>query len=116
MNVLNIVISKNKEYKTENAVVVNDFDSVFEYTKDCESVFVAGGEYFFNEGIKRKECQYLYVTKVFTDLKCDRFFPKIDLDVYQEDESYEFAETKTENSITFQIMRFKRKLNYMMDE
>jgi dihydrofolate reductase len=46
MNVLHIVISNNKEYKTEYAIVVHDFEDIFKYTKDCEYIFLSGGIIF----------------------------------------------------------------------
>ena len=75
----NLVLSKNKKLKIENAKVFNtpqeilDFYHKREHDKD---LFIIGGNYIYELFIEY--CDYLLITFVDKEFKGDAYFPKID--------------------------------------
>ena len=45
----------------------------FKYNK----IFIIGGENVYEEAIKNRYCNNIYMTKIYNTFECDRFFPKI---------------------------------------
>lgn len=86
-NRLNIIITSHteKEAYNNNPIFIN-LQSALDYIDDLnnvEEVFVIGGQMLYEEGIKHQNCDKLYVTELDKDFGCDRFFPKIDKNVYK---------------------------------
>ena len=49
---------------------------------NINEVFVIGGEKLYNEAIAHELCNKLYITKIYENYKCDRFFPPIDPNIW----------------------------------
>jgi dihydrofolate reductase len=75
---MNIVITRQKDWKPEGAVVVNNWSDALLVAKDadCKEVFVIGGGEIFKETIKKAD--RIYMTRVHTIVDGDVFFPEID--------------------------------------
>jgi len=75
---INIVITRQKNYKVEGAVVVSNWDDAMFVASDadCKEVFVIGGGEIFKEVIKKAD--RIYFTRVHTIIEGDIFFPEID--------------------------------------
>jgi dihydrofolate reductase len=75
-----IVISRNKDLKIEDTIVVNSLENAIELTK-YEDVFIIGGGQIYKESISI--AAILEITRVKTTLDADTFFPEIDLKKWQ---------------------------------
>ena len=78
-NRINIILTKNKNYKVEGAVVLNTIEDVLDYTKNMlsEDVFVIGGEKIYEIFLPYvDEC---FVTKINYNYVADSYFPNLDL-------------------------------------
>lgn len=74
---VNIVITRNRDYSADGAIVVHDIRSaVKEAEKYTAPVFVIGGESIYRAMLDM--CENVYVTKMFADIPADRFFPNLD--------------------------------------
>lgn len=77
-NRLNIILTNNKNYKVEGAVVLYSVDEVLDYTKNMlsEDVFVIGGEKIYEIFLPYvDEC---FVTKIHYNYSADSYFPNLD--------------------------------------
>ncbi len=74
----NIVLSKNKNFKAENCIVLNDFDDVFKYLQEKKENFVIGGAEIYKKFLPK--ANKLYITKIYADFDADVFFPEINFD------------------------------------
>ena len=76
----NIIVSHQKGYKVEGAIVVNSLDEGIEAAKKLDDeIFIIGGGQIFEEAMTKTEKMYL--TIIDTELDGDTYFPKInDLD------------------------------------
>ena len=73
----NIVLSRNKDYKVEGAIVLNSIDELKEELKkyDDDSTFIIGGEEIYKALIS--ECSDVIVTWAHSVADCDQFFPNL---------------------------------------
>ena len=85
-NRLNIVISStlSQDDLPDGVIIVTSFDAAWDYCLDhqeiIEKVFVIGGESVYNEAILHKDCDLLYLTKVYdltieNNTEFHKFFP-----------------------------------------
>jgi len=72
---LNIVVTRNKRYKANGALVVHSLEEAVEVgkKKDKEEIFIIGGGQIYEQGIKLAD--KLYLTIVEGDFEADTFFP-----------------------------------------
>lgn len=88
-NRLNIVITKDSNYKVPSEVIVsNDLSRTIEDYKD-KDLFIIGGGQIFSQTIDKADT--LYITHVEFESKGDSFFPEIDPAVWNkvEEEKHE---------------------------
>lgn len=78
-NRVNIVISRNKDYKVKGAVVVHSIEEAIEEAKKYEGdVYVIGGESIYR--VMLPYCQTALVTKIDHAYTADTYFPNLDED------------------------------------
>lgn len=100
----NVIITRNKDYKCEGAIVVNDIDKVTELGFADDEIFVIGGEQIYAQMIKF--CDTCYVTKVAETVDADRFMVNLD-----ESDEWVLAEAQPEiedNGHKISFCRYER--------
>lgn len=77
-NRTNIVLTKDKNYKVPDAVIVHDMDELHEELKKypSEDVFVIGGETIYRQLLD--ECDVAHITKIEYEYEADTYFPNLD--------------------------------------
>lgn len=101
-NRINIVITRDKEYKAEGGIVIHSLDELFPLLKELNpnnemENFVIGGGNIAKQMISY--CNKAYITKIFKSFEnADTFIPNLDLDnewkivkeseVYQQEDLY----------------------------
>ncbi|MBS1641382.1 MAG: dihydrofolate reductase [Bacteroidetes bacterium] len=105
---LNIVITRNKNFTANNAVVVNSFaDAKFVVqSNNYNELFVIGGGELYKQTIN--DADVLYITRVHTTLEGDTYFPEIDTKKWQ----LEFNEEHTvdiKHAYAYAFQFWKRK-------
>jgi dihydrofolate reductase len=71
----NIVLTRNRNYRAEGAVIVHDLDAAFAAGMDADEVFVCGGGMVFHETIALAD--RIYLSLIHRKYKGDVFFPDI---------------------------------------
>lgn len=77
----NVILSRNKDYQAENALVFTNKDEVLNYVKENENkeAFVIGGEEIVD--VFLKDCDEAIITKVMEEVKdADTFLHNFDQD------------------------------------
>ena len=105
---INVVLSSSQTF--ENALSFKTLDSAMEHleTIDTNEIFICGGESLYNQTINDDRCSRIYLTKVFNEYKCDRFFPSINYSNYNEIFQ---SSTHTQNEIKYQFIGLSRDSN-----
>ncbi len=91
-NRVNIVITRNKNYKVKDAVIVRSVEEAVEEAKKYEGeLFVIGGESIYRAMLKY--CDTAYVTKIDHAFDADTYFPNLD-----EDKEWEMTKISEEQT------------------
>ena len=92
-NRVNIVITRDKNYKVKDAVVVHSIEEALEEAKKYsqEDVYVIGGDSIYKQMLPY--CTKAHVTKIDFAYEADTFFPNLD-----EDEQWEVTERSEEQT------------------
>src|SRR5450755_345984 len=102
----NIVISRQPGYKAGNQEV-READSLLKAIElakkmDAKEVFIGGGGQIYKESILL--CDIIYMTRVFTTLDGDAFFPEIPQNIFHQTHSKKVpADDKHAYAMDFQI-------------
>jgi dihydrofolate reductase len=105
---LNIVITRNKNFTANNAVVVNSFNNakLVAASNAYKELFVIGGGELYKQTID--DANRLYVTRVQAVLEGDAFFPEIDTAKWQLHFNEEHAvDNRHAYAYSFQIWKRK---------
>lgn len=70
----NVVITRDENYKLNDAEVINDINEIKSYNDD--NCFIIGGGEIYKQTLKY--VNKLYVTKIHEDFEGDTIFPEID--------------------------------------
>lgn len=72
----NVIVSRNKDFKVEGAIVVDSIEKAIEKAKeiDSEELFIIGGGEIFRESLEKGLVDKLYLTLVEGDYNADTFF------------------------------------------
>ena len=105
---VNIVVTRDKTYYHNQAVVVHSIDEALAYAKSEgeEEVFILGGEKIYDQ--TKTLWDKLYLTEVHATPKGDTYFPEVDFERYNLvfDERHE-PDAKHEHAFTFKILERK---------
>lgn len=91
-NRVNIVITKNKDYKVKDAVVVHSIEEALEEAKKYEGIpYVIGGESIYRAMLPY--CDTALITKIDHAFDADTYFPNLD-----EDEEWKMTKISEEQT------------------
>lgn len=94
-----IVITRNKNYRAEGAVVVNSLEKAIEISEKDPQAFIIGGGEIYKLALPKAE--KIELTRVHESFEADAFFPEIDEnkwkliaeDFHPKDEKHQYAFT-----------------------
>ncbi|MCL4122719.1 UNVERIFIED_CONTAM: hypothetical protein GTU68_025203 [Idotea baltica] len=104
-NRINIVITRNPNFKAENCIVVNSIKAAIETSLD-PTPFIMGGAQIYAQAIKIAD--KLDLTFVDASLDADTFFPEIDTNIWQETSRENFKADEKHN-FNYSFVTFNRK-------
>lgn len=79
-NRYNAVLSEKMKIEKENVKSYETIEKALKEmgeNKEIEEIYVIGGERIYNETIKDKRCDKIYVTEIHEEYECDTYFPEI---------------------------------------
>lgn len=105
-NRTNIILSKSKDYKVKDAVVVHSIEELLEEVKkyNSEDVFIIGGSSIYEQMLPY--CDTAHITKIDHAYEADSYFPNLD-----EDADWEVtadSEEQTYFDIAYEFVRYER--------
>ena len=106
-NRTNIILSRDKNYTVDGAIVVHSLEELDEELKKypSESIYIIGGDSIYKQMIDK--CDTAYVTRIDHTYSADAYFPNLD-----KDDSWEIVETGEEQTcfdISYEFVTYKRK-------
>lgn len=79
-NRLNVILTRNKDFKAENCLVFNSLNDCLDHFKDEKErkVFIIGGGEIYKMALESNFLDEMYITYVNGVFDADTFFPKFD--------------------------------------
>lgn len=105
-NRLHIIITRNKDFQAEGAVVVNSLTDALEAAKNDPQPFIIGGGEIYRLGMEVSDC--IELTRVHGEFEADAFFPEIDT-AHWELVKEEFHDKDERHQFPFTYLTYKRK-------
>ena len=72
----NIIISNNKSFEADGAIVEHSFDLAVSQCDKSKDIFIIGGSKIYEMALKY--CDYLYLTVIHKSFSGDTYFPEYD--------------------------------------
>ena len=101
----NIVITRNIELKYDNCEMANSLEQAIKSSDLDKDIFIIGGEQIYKDAFK--QCDYLYLTKVYENFEADAFFPIVDFSEWDIIET-EKLEKSDKNEFAHEFFKLKR--------
>lgn len=106
-NRTNIILSRDKNYKVKDAVVVHSLEELLEELKQYreEDIYIIGGESVYRQMFPY--CKVAHVTKIDHEYQADTYFPNLD-----KDEAWEITADSDELTyfdIPYCFLKYERK-------
>ena len=76
-NRTHVIITRNKNYKAENCIIVNSLEEALRKVPKNEDTYIIGGAEIYKQSITISD--KIELTRVHTTCEADAFFPEIDL-------------------------------------
>lgn len=106
-NRTNIVITKDKDYKVKDAIVVHSIEEALEELKkyNSEDIYVVGGDSIYRQMLPY--CSLAHVTKIHHKYLADTHFPN--LDEMDDWEITGVSDEQTYFNLEYEFVRYERK-------
>ena len=103
----NIVLTRDKNYKVKDAIVVHSIEEVLEELKkyDSEDVYVIGGDSIYSQMLPY--CDTAHVTKIDFAYEADSYFPN--LDQMEEWQITADSEEQTYFDLEYRFLKYEKK-------
>ncbi len=107
-NRTSVIITRNKNYFKDGCLIANSIEEAIELS-DNNDAFIIGGAQIYKEALENNLVDKLDITIVHQDFEADVFFPKIDLDIWQETSREDFKADK-KNKFDYSFVSFSKKI------
>lgn len=104
----NIILSRDPEYKVNDAIVLHSIEELLEELKNYEDkdVYIIGGDSIYKQMLPY--CNVAHVTKVDHQYEADAYFPNLDND--PEWEITDMSEEQYYFDLTYHFIKYERKV------
>lgn len=108
-NRINIVVTRNKNYTAEGAIVAHSLDAAIKLAHKAgeEEVFIIGGGQIYKEALENELVNRLYITEVHAQVEGDTRFPEIDPNKWKET-MRQFHPSDERHEISFSFVVLER--------
>lgn len=105
-NRTNIVITNDKNYKVEGAIVVHSIEEAIEAAKDFadDDIYVIGGESIYRQMLPY--CKVAHITKIDYEYQADAHFPDLDKEGWVITES---SDERTYFDLIYEFVKYERR-------
>ncbi|NCT09585.1 MAG: dihydrofolate reductase [Flavobacteriia bacterium] len=101
-NRITIIVSTDKNFLKEDCFTTNNLEDAIKISPSNEEVFIVGGAQIYNYAIENNLVDSLDITLVHHEFEADVYFPKIDLDIWEEVKRTDFkADEKNKFDYSF---------------
>ena len=102
----NIVLTRDKNYRVKDAIVVNTIEALLEELKkyDEEDIYVIGGDSIYRQMLPY--CKLAHITRIHHTYEADTYFPN--LDQMEDWEITGISDEQTYFDLEYEFVRYER--------
>ncbi len=103
-NRLNVIITRNKDYAVEGALVVHSLEEALQLAgeQNQKEVFILGGGEIYRQALEKKVVDRIYLTEIKESFEGDTYFPELDGKEWKETHREEYqADHKNPHDYAF---------------
>lgn len=100
-----IIITRNKNYKVKDCIVVNSLKEALEKANADENPYILGGAEIYKQAMNLAD--QLDVTLIHQEFQADAFFPEIDKSIWKESFREDFKANE-KNKYDYSFVRYKK--------
>lgn len=106
-NRTNIILSRDKNYRVKDAIVVHSLEELLEELKNYndEDIYIIGGESVYRQMLSY--CSVAHITKIDHEYEADAYFPNLDAE--EEWEITADSDEQTYFDIAYQFLKYEKK-------
>lgn len=122
LNRYNFVLSSKKNFIDSHKIdfIGDSLENILKYIKSEKNlfydskIFIIGGEMLYKHVLEEYilNIDKLYITEIYSSVECDRFFPKIDNEIFKIKEVSKF---KKENEMFFRYFIYEKRINNIVN-
>ena len=101
-NRINIILTRDENYKAQGCVVVHSAEEALDAAKDNEEIMIIGGEQIFKEFLPVSN--KMYITFIDKEFEGDSYFPEYNKNEWKET----FREDHNEGGLKYSFVDFER--------
>ena len=101
----NIIISNNKSFQADGAIVESSFDLALSQCDEGKDIFIIGGSKIYE--LFEPVANSLAITRILKDFDGDAFFPDINWDLWQIEKEENFFDEKS--NIECKLIEYSKK-------
>lgn len=107
---VNIVLTKNKDFSSEGALVFNEFEECLNHceVKNTKKVFIIGGAQIYKLALAANCVDKMLITHVHASFDADTYFPAWDKEEWKENTLKDFK-ANDKNPCSFTIIEYTKK-------
>ena len=109
-NRLNVIITRNKDYAVEGALVVHSLEEALQLAEQQQQqeVFILGGGEIYRQALEKKLVDRIYLTEIKDTFEGDTYFPELNEQEWQETHREEYqADHKNPHGYAFVTLEKK---------
>ena len=105
-NRVNVILTKNPDFKADGAIIVHSVEEALEAVKDFadEKIYVIGGDTIYKQFLPY--CNLAHVTKIDHAYEADTYFPN--LEEHPDWEMTQISDEQTYFDLEYEFVRYER--------
>nr|WP_205677800.1 dihydrofolate reductase [Brumimicrobium salinarum] len=103
----NIILTRNKDYKAKNAIIIHDFKDISKHLDENEKCFIIGGAEIYQLALKHDFVDEMYITQVDETFEADTFFPFVNWENWEEEDLLKY-EKDDKNPYSFTVKKYTK--------
>lgn len=105
----NIVLSRNKDYVANGAIVISNLKQIEEhyYSNSNKKCFIIGGAEIYKLALEANLIDEMYITYVKSTFEADTYFPFVNWENWEEEDILDF-EKDEKNPYSFTVKKYTR--------
>ena len=107
---INIILSSDRSYRVENAIVMHSLNELNIYLNvfNSDNIYVIGGESVYRQLLPY--CDTVYVTQIYKSYEANKYFPN--LDRFLDWDIVERSDVMTYNSTNYEFIEYRNNTKF----